>query len=648
MESSTLPPVEGPASSSGAAPGALFANRYRLERTLGEGGTGVVWAAVDTETNQRVALKLLKPEAVSRTDARGRLRREGRIAAALSHPNLVQVHGIVENADGTPAIVMELLEGQSLADHLHQERKLTLSQTAYVLLPALMALKALHAKGLIHRDLKPANIFLHRSKETGTPAVQVKLLDLGLVKALSLGKLALDTATLTVSGMMVGTPHYMAPEQILGESNVDQRVDVFAAGVVIYECLTGDRPTEAENLGQVLKKVLAANFPPLSEVMPECPQELSDLVKSMLAKEPADRPDSLDGAIAVLTRYADVSDTLEVPVRVSLSYRARRVARVSAVVVAIAAVGAFGAYEGLKPPPTCTHKLAGMACFPAGSFTMGNTPQEMEALEATCTDDIPNCRIIMEREQPARRVKLKEFFIDEREVTNAEFADWLTVNPSQLKVENDDDGTQRFVRDLQGALLVDLWKQGSGLELQGHKQFRARKGMERVPVVQVTWTAALAYCKSRGKRLPTEAEWERAARGLTNRKYPWGNEKPRCDGVVFSRGEGGACAALPAGPQPVDGAPQDVTPEGIRGMGGNVSEWVFDAFTLAYYPPCGTCEDPKVDAPPGSPDGEWRVIRGASFSTQILVRSTGRGRWKGQEAATGLGFRCATDSASGP
>src|SRR4051812_12965325 len=211
MESSSLRPVEGPASSFGAAPGALFTSRYRLERALGEGGTGVVWAAVDTQTGQKVALKLLKPEAVSRSDARGRLRREGRVAAAISHPNVVQVFGTTEAEDGTPAIVMELLEGQSLADHLHQERKLTLSQAAHVLLPVLGALKSLHAKGLIHRDLKPANIFLHRSKEPGAAPLTVKLLDLGLVKALGLGKLTVDTNTLTVSGMMVGTPHYMAP-----------------------------------------------------------------------------------------------------------------------------------------------------------------------------------------------------------------------------------------------------------------------------------------------------------------------------------------------------------------------------------------------------------------------------------------------------
>lgn len=630
---------------SGAAPGALFAKRYRLERTLGEGGTGVVWASVDTETNQRVALKLLKPEAVSRTEARGRLRREGRIAAALSHPNIVQVHGIVENDDGTPAIVMELLEGQSLADHLHQERKLTLSQTAHVLLPALMALKALHSKGLIHRDLKPANIFLHRPKETRAAPIQVKLLDLGLVKALSLGKLALDTATLTVSGMMVGTPHYMAPEQILGESTVDQRVDVFAAGVVIYECLTGDRPTDAENLGQVLKKVLTADFPPLSQVMSGCPQDLSDLVKSMLAKEPKDRPEDLDGAIAILTRYADVSDTLEVPVRIALSYRARRVAQVGAAVFAVAAVAGGGAYMGLRGPPPCAHQLAGMVCLPAGTFTMGSTAEEVEA---ACKDQVPNCRTVGEREQPSRRVKLSEFFLDAHEVTNEEFASWLNRNPDRLVLGKDEEGRpNRYVQDAHGTILFDLWPAHSGLERSKDGTYHAKAGMERWPVVQVTWDGAAAYCLAGGKRLPTEAEWERAARGRSGRIYPWGNEKASCDGVVYARDQGLSCSALPSHLEPVEAGPLDQTPEGVHGLGGNAAEWVYDAFTLPYYGPCGDCVNPRVEPVPGASGEEWRVVRGGSFFSQIFARTTARGRWKRQEVAHNLGFRCASDSATG-
>ncbi|HEY8211402.1 MAG TPA: bifunctional serine/threonine-protein kinase/formylglycine-generating enzyme family protein [Myxococcaceae bacterium] len=637
--------MEGPASSSGAAPGALFTSRYRLERALGEGGTGVVWAAVDTQTGQRVALKLLKPEAVSRPDARGRLRREGRIAAAISHPNLVQVFGTTESEDGTPAIVMELLEGQSLADHLRQEGKLSLSQTAHVVLPALNALKALHAKGLIHRDLKPANVFLHRSKATGEAPVQVKLLDLGLVKALSLGAPALDTATLTVSGMMVGTPHYMAPEQILGESTVDQRVDVFAAGVVLYECLTGERPTEAENLGQVLKKVLSANFTPLSEKLPSCPEELSALVKAMLGKEPGDRPPDLDGAIAVLTRYADVSDTLQVPVRISLSYRARRVAQVAGAVVALAAVAGGGAWMGFRGPPPCAHVLKGMACFPAGSFVMGSTPGEVEE---ACKDQGPDCLRIGEREQPPRRVKLSEFLLDVQETTNEEFADMLNVDPDRLQVGPDDKGTpERFVRDPQGTILFDLWPSHSGIERAKDGTFHAKAGMERWPVVQVTWDGASAYCRARGKRLPTEAEWERAARGQAKRPYPWGLEKPPCEEVVFAREDGQSCASLPHHPAPVETGARDQTPEGIHGLGGNVSEWVFDAFTLPYYGSCGECVSPRVDVEPNSLGEDWRVFRGGSFHSQLFTRSTARGRWKQREVAFNIGFRCASDSVTG-
>jgi iron(II)-dependent oxidoreductase len=277
---------------------------------------------------------------------------------------------------------------------------------------------------------------------------------------------------------------------------------------------------------------------------------------------------------------------------------------------------------------------------------MGRTAEEVAAEAATCTDKVPNCRTILEREQPARRVKLPEFFMDEREVTNAEFADWLTVDPLRLTLEDADDIPNRYVRDPKGALLVDLWPQNSGIELVGYKKFRAKAGMERLPVVQVTWDAAQAYCEARGKRLPTEAEWERAARGLTNRRYPWGNEALRCPDVVVAP-EGGTCGSVP-GPRPVDEALKDLTPEGIRGMGGNVSEWVYDAFTRPFYPPCGDCLNPRVERPPDAAGEDLRVFRGAAFNSAGFARTTARGRWKRQQVAYGIGFRCAADSASGP
>jgi formylglycine-generating enzyme required for sulfatase activity len=288
-----------------------------------------------------------------------------------------------------------------------------------------------------------------------------------------------------------------------------------------------------------------------------------------------------------------------------------------------------------------------MVCFPTGSFTMGSTAEQVEAEAAACKEQVPNCRTIVEREQPARHVKLSEFFLDEHEVTNAELADWLNTDPERLEVAADGQGRpKRYVRDLKGTLLLDLWSETSGIEQTKDGTFHPKAGMERWPVVQVTWDAAFAYCEARGKRLPTEAEWERAARGV-KRRYPWGDEKPDCRQVVVGRAATGDCHDFPAHPEPVEGSPRDRTPEGVSDLGGNVSEWVYDAFTLPYYGPCGDCVDPRVERPSGSTGDDWRVFRGAAFNSELFARVTARGRWKRQEVGFGLGFRCASDSIAG-
>jgi formylglycine-generating enzyme required for sulfatase activity len=247
-------------------------------------------------------------------------------------------------------------------------------------------------------------------------------------------------------------------------------------------------------------------------------------------------------------------------------------------------------------------------------------------------------------------VKLSEFYLDEHEVTNAELLEWLNVNLSRLVVAKDvKRDLPRYVRDSKGTLLFDLWPEYSGIEYSPREQtFKTKPGMARRPVVQVTWDGARAYCEWRGKRLPTEAEWERAARGRSNREYPWGDEKPRCDGVVLGRADGGLCAPLPAEVGLVDGATQDRTPEGVTGLAGNVSEWVYDAFTLPTYGPCGDCRNPRVDWPAGATGDDWRVFRGGSWNSEILARSTARGRWNRQVASFTIGFRCAADSSGAP
>ena len=161
------------------------------------------------------------------------------------------------------------------------------------------------------------------------------------------------------------------------------------------------------------------------------------------------------------------------------------------------------------------------------------------------------------------------------------------------------------------------------------------------PVVQVTWDGASRYCRHLGKRLPTEAEWELAARGTERRRFPWGDEPPRCDGVAFGREEPVRCPGPPLTVEPVGASTQDVTPTGLRDLGGNAGEWVQDAFVVPYRA-CGSCRDPVVEDAVLLAD-DVRVFRGGTFLGDAwMTRTTNRSRSSRTSSMAGLGFRCAT------
>jgi serine/threonine-protein kinase len=280
-------------------PGALVAGRYRLERVLGEGGMGVVWAATHVHTRRKVALKLVKRAGAE--DLRVRLLREARASCAVRHPHVREVYDVLEADDGAPMMVMEHLAGESLADRLEREGKLTLPEAAALLLPVVSAVGAAHALGIVHRDLKPANIFL----EEGPPK-SVKVLDFGIAKLTASEGDAAATAALTTSGALLGTPYYMSPEQAFGEKDVDHRTDVWALGLILYRCLTGVLPTRADNVGQVFKSIVARPIPPLAQAAPELPADVTTLVDRMLSRARKHRPGDLHEVAAVLERYTDV------------------------------------------------------------------------------------------------------------------------------------------------------------------------------------------------------------------------------------------------------------------------------------------------------------------------------------------------------
>ncbi|MBK7397009.1 MAG: serine/threonine protein kinase [Myxococcales bacterium] len=200
----------------------IIAERYRLERVLGQGGMGVVWAARDLRSEERVALKFLKAGEGGEAGIR-RFVREARAAMALSHPNIVHVHTLTADRHGSPVMVMDLLEGESLATRLRRVRRLEVSTLAGILVQIVSAVGAAHAAGIVHRDLKPDNVFL-----VGEPP-SVRVLDFGIAKLTAREGDAAASTALTNTGAMLGTPFYMAPEQVFGERDLDHRADVGTA-----------------------------------------------------------------------------------------------------------------------------------------------------------------------------------------------------------------------------------------------------------------------------------------------------------------------------------------------------------------------------------------------------------------------------------
>jgi eukaryotic-like serine/threonine-protein kinase len=269
--------------------GALVAERYRLDRLVGTGGMGEVWAATHTLTKKRVALKFLRPSLAGSDRHRRRLLREARTASQVRHANVVQIYDVLELAGGGPMIVMDLLEGESLRDRLTRQPVLTTAEVACVMLPVISAIAAAHRQGVVHRDLKPENIFLAQ----GDGRTRVTVLDFGIAKLTAAGFLATGTCSLTADGAMLGTPFYMSPEQIYGEPDVDHRSDIWAIGVILYECLTGCRPTQGIGIGQILKIITRREIVPLNKAAPHLPARLAAVVTSCLAPARSARPSSL-------------------------------------------------------------------------------------------------------------------------------------------------------------------------------------------------------------------------------------------------------------------------------------------------------------------------------------------------------------------
>jgi len=262
--------------------GHVIGDKYRVKALLGEGGMGAVYEAEHLAIGRVVAVKVLHPKHAQQADSVARLRHEARIAGSIGHPNICEIYDLGRLDDGAPYLVMERLVGETLDQRIKREGALPERDIVDVMQQVLSALSAAHGKAIIHRDLKPENVFLVR--RAGTPPV-AKLLDFGISKAIDE-----DTATdLTMPGIVMGTPYYMAPEQARGDRGLDHRVDLWAAGVILYEALTGRRPFVARNYNALLVQILTSKHRPLSEVRPGVTRSLERVVDRALAKMREDR-----------------------------------------------------------------------------------------------------------------------------------------------------------------------------------------------------------------------------------------------------------------------------------------------------------------------------------------------------------------------
>jgi eukaryotic-like serine/threonine-protein kinase len=295
----------------GLANGTIVAGRYRIDDFIAEGGLSVVHAATELARGRRVALKVLHPDQSAVDLSHIRMREEAELLARIDHPNVVRIYEIGKLPDGRPFIAMEHILGKTLADVIDEDGPLTFRRILDLATQLVAAVREVHRIGFLHRDLKPQNILIVRDKTRNTDLL--KLIDFGIAKPIARSTAPAPRAS-TSPGMVIGSPHYMAPEQVLAEA-VDERTDIYAIGVVLYEMLTGCVPFRDQPAIEAMKKQVIEEIPPIAGAGygRACPPELEQLVMACLAKDATARIASSEKLTAALGAIALRGSVLSVP-----------------------------------------------------------------------------------------------------------------------------------------------------------------------------------------------------------------------------------------------------------------------------------------------------------------------------------------------
>ena len=582
---------------------------YAVLQVLGTGGFGIVFRAIDEVLQRAVALKVLAPAIAATSPARKRFLREARSSAQVRHENVVQVYAVEEQP--TPYLVMEFIPGQTLQQLLDATGPLEAPEIVRLGRQIAEGLAAAHATALIHRDIKPGNVLL----ENG-PQWRAKITDFGLARAA-------DDASMTQSGMLAGTPMYMAPEQAKGET-LDHRADLFSLGSVLYVMATGRPPFRASTTYAVLKRVVEDTPRPIRELIPEIPQWLADVIAKLHAKKADDRfqsarelADVLADCEAQLKAKARVTDFSRIPrIKATPGWfgKGKWIAAALLAPVLALAIAESARVTHWLPAHRSTSALLkygdtdftnslGMKfkLIPAGRFTMGSPHKEIDrCLELFGDQDWIKTRL--PAEGPEHEVEIAQaYYLGITEVTFGQFRRFMEANPKYDQVD-------------------DHWKLPPFYQSDNH------------PVVWVSRQNAIDFCDwmsaqdEKKYRLPTEAEWEYACRaGKSGTRYSWGDDDAQLTNFAWYAKN--ATGIMPVGQK----KPNEW---GLYDMHGNVWEYCQDDYDPTYYN-----TSPGKDPPGGT--GAPVVMRGGAWdSPSALCRSAFRHHSQENPHNVGLaGFR---------
>ncbi len=629
--------------------------KYEIIKELGRGGFGIVYQARDSVLKRAVALKILHPALTVDPQFLARFQIEAELAAQMDHPNIVPIYDF-NQIDGRYVITMGLMARGSLKDHLASYGAMNVHQSKTMLEQVASGLAYAHERDVIHRDLKPGNILIDAQGVA-------RISDFGFAKARSA-----DSLSLSMAGSLLGTPSYMAPEIWEGKP-ASPRSDIYSLGCIAHEMLTGSQLFQGETPVQVMHAHIVRGPKPLEglpsvwqsfidkclEPKPEnryttinalledlkwglfdAPQERErEIVLGGLEDEELSAEGiyagGMDGAAHEEEPYIELSSAEDSGEDVEPVLKDARVEFfveeepkdpaqddhpttgkrqkvlpivLGAAVILLAVVlfvliqfvpnkKAFvpvvydpvepASYEPTSTPVTKVRSKDGMEMVyvPEGKFTMGSTDSDAD-------DD----------ESPVREVRLDAYWIDKYEVSNGQYQ--KCVNAGKCTKPSYTDSSTR-------------------------SSYYGNAKYDNYPVVYVDWHQAKAYCEWAGGSLPTEAQWEKAARGKNGRKYPWGDESPNSNLVNYGEIKGDTTA--------VGSYPRGVSPYGAMDMAGNVWEWVLD-----WYGPYDAAE---TNNPEGPGTGDYRVLRGGSWHfSNWGIRSAFRRYYSPTSTDYSIGFRC--------